>query len=155
MGRPDYLNRTAKAAANLDSAGNPAPIAPYLHNSERFAGDIRRGVPRDPQAATVSLFAGGIDIPDEDADCILAYVYDLEDWILGALLGHINRGKKKMIETFMPWLMADDDVPVIPANEEGLITLITSRGYYMTIPEMNVAASAGLFMSTVRLNEEA
>jgi len=122
MARPDYKSR-----AQMDiELGN----TPYQHNIARFEGNIRRGVARIPSAATVTLFPGGIDLPDLDCDCILAFVQDLDDWILGALLGHINRGKKKMILEWQPKLFADPNVSNIPANEDQLIQVIVNRSDY-------------------------
>ena len=80
------------------------------------------------------LASKGLAIPDLLADCILAYVQDLEDWILGVLLGYINRGRKKMLRQYQPVLMADPDVATFPATEDGLIQFITARDDYQTLP---------------------
>jgi len=112
MSRPDYKSR---------AQAEPEP--PSRGNVKRFDAITRTG-------ETVTLFPDGIDVPDVDTLCILAYVEDLDDWILGALLGQINRGKKKMIRGYYPILLADPIVLTIPADEEGLIRLITERVGY-------------------------
>ena len=135
MSHPDYRPRL-QADAELDP---PEPIrryniARFEGRTARVSGNIQRGLARTPNTATLELASTGIEIPDLLANCILAYVQDLEDWILGALLGHINRGKKKMIAQYQPVLMADPDVLTFPATEEELIQVITSRTDYETLP---------------------
>lgn len=85
ISRPDYKSRAQGDAERVP------PQVPSRHNIQRYEAQARTG-------ATVTMFPTGIDIPDLDRDCILAYVQDLDDWVLGALLGNINRGKKKLSE---------------------------------------------------------
>ena len=80
--------------------------------------------------STVTLFSSGITIPDLSGNCILAYVQNIEEWVYGALLGMINRGKKKMITKYHPIIMADASVATMPATEDGLITMILARADY-------------------------
>ena len=70
---------------------------------------------------------------DQDCGCILAYVQDLDDWIIGALLGQINRGKKNMIREWKPIILADPSVTTMPATEDGLITMIVARDDYQRL----------------------
>jgi hypothetical protein len=121
MARSDYKTRLQKDAA-LDP-----PEPPFRNNIARYETADRSG-------ATVTLFSDGMDITDIDVDCIMAYVQDLDDWILGALLGHINRGKKKMIAKYEPIIRADPSVTTMPATEDGLINMIVARSDYMTLP---------------------
>ena len=121
MARPDYKSR-AQSDAKVGEF-------PYRHNLDRFNAQTRTGV-------TVMLFPTGIDIPDLDCNCILAHVQDLDDWVLGALLGHINRGKKKMIREWQPKLFADPNVSNIPANEDQLIQVIVNRPDYKNRAEL-------------------
>ena len=79
----------------------------------------------------MTLFASGIDLTDTDTNCILAYVQDLSDWAIGALMGQINRGKKKMIAQYEPIIRADPAVTTMPATEDGLITMIVARSDYV------------------------
>ena len=71
-----------------------------------------------------------MDLIDEDCHCILAYVQDLDDWVLGALLGQINRGKKRMIKEYHPIIMDDPNVTIMPATEDELIAMIVARDDY-------------------------
>lgn len=80
LARPDYKTRTQQDTA----AGAPT----LTHNKNVWNGR--------PGEKTKMLFPAGFDVPDGDRDCILAYVPDLEDWILGALAGCINKGRKRM-----------------------------------------------------------
>ena len=125
MARDDYKSRAEKKAE--DPLGK--------HNIAKFEGTSRVGLTvrrpdRNPNDATVTLFPSGIDLGDEDCHCILAYVQDLDDWIIGALMGQVNRGKKRMIETWEPIILGDPDVSTMPATEEGLINMIVSRDDY-------------------------
>jgi hypothetical protein len=120
MARAEYQTRLQQDAA-LDP-----PESPYRHNIARNAAVDRSGT-------TVTLFADGMDITDIDVDCILAYVQDISDWLLGALLGHINRGKKKMIAQYEPIIRADSSVATMPATEDGLINMIVARADYKTL----------------------
>ena len=120
MARDDYKTRLQQDAA-LDP-----PQAPYGHNIARNAAVDRSGT-------TVTLFAGGMDLTDVDCNCILAYVQDLDDWALGALLGQINRGKKKMIAQYEPIIRADPSVTTMPATEDGLIAMIVARSDYQRL----------------------
>lgn len=122
MARSEFRTRL-----QLDSEQVP-PVSPNLHNTIKYDSMFRAG-PR------VTLAASGLSLSDTDGAIILAYVQDLNDWVLGALLGHINRGKKKMIRQYHPILMGDPAVKTIPANEAALISMITKRADYKTLPE--------------------
>jgi len=107
---------------------------PYLHNTDKFNGKIRKGIPRDINNANIVLFASGIDISEADVACLLAYIQNLEDWVLGAILGHINRGKKKMINQYLNTLLTDSSILSIPGDQDQLINMITSHITYETLP---------------------
>lgn len=77
------------------------------------------------------LIPHGIKLTDTQAKCILAYVYDLEDWVYGALLGHINRGKKKMIAQY--WSMPEN--PYLPADEGAFLEEIAKHKTYRSLPD--------------------
>jgi len=129
MDRSDYKSRFQS-----DAAQDP-PVVPDRYNMAKFEGTSRVGLTvrrpdRVPNDATVILFPSGIDLSDIDSKCILAYVQDLDDWIIGALMGQINRGKKKMVEAWKPIILDDPDVTTMPATEEGLINMIVSRDDY-------------------------
>jgi len=120
MARPEYKTRI-----EADAELNP-PELPYRHNIEKFA--TKRQV-----EASVTLFPTGIPISDLDTACILAYVQDLDDWILGALFGHINRARKNILANYQPILLADSEVETIPADEDTLLQMITERGDYQPV----------------------
>jgi len=127
--RDDYKTRLQR------DADEDSPVLLSKHNIAKFEGTSRVGLTvkrpdRVPSDATVTLFPDGLDLSDIDCHCILAYVQDLSDWVIGALMGQINRGKKKMIGTWKPIILADPDVTTMPATEEGLINMIVARDDY-------------------------
>ena len=132
MARDDYKTRAEQDAAQIP------PVAPYKHNAAIFAGTSRTGLTvrrpdRIPGDATVTLFASGITLADTDANCMLAYIQDVDDWAIGALMGQINRGKKKMIAKYEPIIRADPSVTTMPATEDGLINMIVARSDYQRL----------------------
>jgi hypothetical protein len=132
MARSDYKTRLQR-----DAAQDP-PVPLSKHATAKFEGTSRPGKAvkrpdRVPNDATVTLFAGGLDLADVDVNCIMAYVQDLEDWVIGALMGQINRGKKNMIAKYHPIIMADASVTTMPATEDGLITMILARADYQRL----------------------
>ena len=84
----------------------------------------------DRTGPTLKIFENGIDIDDSDANCILAYVQYLDDWVLGSLMGHIGRGKKQRKRTWEPILLADDNVATMPATEAEFISNVVARADY-------------------------
>ena len=117
LARSDYRTR-----AQQDAAADPV-IAASTTQKDNYDAVTRSG-------STVTLFSSGITIPDLSGNCILAYVQNIEEWVYGALLGMINRGKKKMITKYHPIIMADASVATMPATEDGLITMILARADY-------------------------
>ena len=118
MARDDYKTRLQQDAAD------PTALPTSTHNRDRYAAKNR------PIESSVILFPTGIEVLEADCACILAYVQDIEEWIYGALLGHINRGSKKMIAKYHPIILADPSVTTMPATEEGLINMIVARDDY-------------------------
>ena len=94
LARSDYKTRLEADTAERN------PVPPSRRQKDRFAAKPRLG----PKA---TLFPAGIEVSDVAVACILAYVQDLDEWVIGALLGHINRGKKKMIREYHQVLMDD------------------------------------------------
>jgi hypothetical protein len=132
MARDDYKTRLQQDAAQ----DPPEPL--YKHNTAKFEGTSRVGMTvrrpdRVPGDATVTLFASGIDLTDTDVNCIMAYIQDLDDWVIGALMGQVNRGKKKMIAKYEPIIRADPSVTTMPATEDGLINMIVARADYQRL----------------------
>ena len=118
--RDDYRSR-----AQGDAAASPAIPASTLQG-DKYAAVTRSG-------ATVTLFASGITVVDLAANCMLAYMTSIEEWVIGALMGQVNRGKKKMIAQYHPIIMADSSVTTMPATEDGLITMIPARPDYQRL----------------------
>ena len=116
LARSDYQTRVQKDAAISE------PISTFQR--DKYAAVTRSG-------STVTLFSSGIAIADLSANCILAYVQNLEEWVIGAVQGQVNRGKKKMIAKYHPIIMADASVTTMPATEDGLIAMILARADYV------------------------
>ena len=127
MSRPDYKTRIQR-----DEEYDSLRIH-KTHNLDRFNGDIEEGVARIPSDASITLCESGIELADGDWNCIHAYVRNMDDWVIGALLGLINRGKKTMLRAWKPIILADPDVSTMPATEEGLINMIVARDDYKSM----------------------
>jgi hypothetical protein len=117
MARDDYKTRLQQDAARDSS-------------ESVVKGNVAKYAAVDRSGSTVTLFADGIDLADVDVNCIMAYIQDLDDWVIGALLGRVNKGKKTMIAKYHPIIIADPDVTTMPATEDGLINMILARSDY-------------------------
>ena len=116
LARSDYKTRLQRDAV--------APAEPESTNSrDRYAATTRSGT-------TVTLFASGITIADLDGNALLAYMQNLEELVMGALLGHINRGTKRIMKTWEPIMIADASVTSLPATQDGWIETVTARADY-------------------------
>jgi hypothetical protein len=120
MARSDYKTRVQQ-----DATLTPA-VLPARDNIARYEATERSG-------STVTLFEDGINLADMNTQCILAYVQDLDDWVLGALLGQINRGRKKMLTQYQPIILDDPSVTTMPATEDGLVAMILARADYQRL----------------------
>ena len=118
LARSDYRTRLQQ-----DAAADPV-VATSTHNKDRYDAVTRSG-------STVTLFSSGITIADLSGNVTLAYIQNLEEWVYGALLGMVNRGKKRMIRKYHPIILADPSVTTMPATEDGLITMILARADYV------------------------
>ena len=116
LARSDYQTRAQRDAAVSE------PI--NTHNRDSYNAVTRSG-------STVTLFASGLTVADLAANCTLAYIQSLEEFAIGALMGQVNRGKKKMIAKYHPIIMDDDSVSAMPGTEDGLITMILARSDYV------------------------
>jgi hypothetical protein len=120
LARGDYTTRLEQ-----DAAADPV-VSTSTANKDKYDAVSRSG-------STVTLFGSGINLADLTGNVILAYVQNLEEWVYGALMGQINRGKKKMIAQYHPIIMADSSVTTMPATEDGLITMILARSDYQRL----------------------
>ena len=120
LARSDYRTR-----AQQDAAADP--VIPTSTTQKDKYDAVSRG------GSTATLFASGITIADLSGNCILSSVQNLEEWAIGALMGQVNRGKKKMIAQYHPIIMDDASVTTMPATEDGLITMILARSDYQRL----------------------
>jgi len=124
VSRTDYQNRATADAMDASRAGRSLATKPRwnlaAYDSVKRGGDRR------------AVCASGITINDDDVRVILAYVSDLPDWIMGALMGQVARGKSQLIRRYHPILNDDPETSTFPASEEGLIKLISSRPGFET-----------------------
>ena len=120
LARSDYRTRLQQ-----DAAEDPAVTVSTFQRT-KYGAITRSG-------STVTLFSSGITIADLSANCILAYVQNLEEWVIGGLMGQVNRGKKKMIAQYHPIILADASVTTMPATEDGLINMILARADYQRL----------------------
>jgi hypothetical protein len=120
LARSDYRTRLQR-----DAAATP-PGLTNTDNKDSYDAVSRSG-------STVTLFPSGITISDLLGNCILAYVQSIEEFAIGALMGHVNRGKKRMIAKYHPIIMADASVTTMPATEAGLIAMILARSDYQRL----------------------
>ena len=120
LARSDYKTR-----AQQDAAADPVEVTSTVQR-DKYAAVTRSG-------STVTLFSSGVTIVDLSSNCILAYVQNHEEWVIGAVLGMVNRGKKKMIAQYHPIIMADSSVTTMPGTEDGLITMILARSDYQRL----------------------
>ena len=120
LARSDYKTR-----AQQDAEADPVQLM-NTHSKDKYDAVSRSG-------STVTLFPSGITIADLSGNCLLAYVQNIEEWGYGAVLGMVNRGKKKMLRQYHPIIMADSSVTTMPATEDGLITMILARDDYQRL----------------------
>jgi len=134
--QPSYQTNAQKATARVDrelvifnQQNSPDQVAPQVrppHNRGRYAEKVRSGKP-------VVLFPAGITLDDDKCNCLYAFITDIDDWLLGAILGHVTRGKNKMLAQYHPIILADTSVATMPATEDGLITMILARPDYRSL----------------------
>lgn len=119
MARSDYKTRLEQ-----DAAADPPVI------TDRTSITAYEAV--DRSGTTVTLFDGGITIDDTEANCILAYVQDLDNWIISSVMTHVNLGRRRMITKYHPIILDDPDVTTMPGTEDGLVTMILARSDYQS-----------------------
>jgi uncharacterized protein YchJ len=116
IGRSDYKTRAQQDAINGES-------------ESRNSRDTYDGAAHDG----ATMFSAGITISDSDVDSLSAFLQNVEEWAIGALMGQVNRGKKKMIAKYRPIILADPGVETMPATDDGLITMILARDDYQRL----------------------
>ena len=123
-----YYKTRAQRDAEAVAMSNGKVKIHSPENKERFN---TRGV----ELGSVIIFPSGLELPDQAPAIIESLIQDLEDWILGGLLGKISKGRQQIIRQYEPILIADPDVSSYPANTDDLIQMIMERADYKTLPE--------------------
>jgi hypothetical protein len=143
----EWRPRLYADASVTELPANPDDLATLILTRSDYRTRIQQDAEEDPVVATsttqkakydavsrsgstVTLFSSGINLADLTGNVILAYVQNIEEWLIGGLMGQVNRGKKKMIAQYHPIIMADSSVTTMPATEDGLITMILARSDY-------------------------
>jgi len=137
IARPDYLTFKQRLQVRVDREmeiftrraipNQVPPQLPPLVRLNAYASKTRE--------TTITICPNGVDVADSACACILDSEQSIENWIIGAILGRINKGTKAMLRQYRPIVVADKRVPALPGTEEELLSLITSRADYMTMPE--------------------
>jgi len=78
----------------------------------------------------MKVIRNGIEISDVDIKALQNDLLNIEDWITNAVAGKIAACKGRLLDEWTPRLMLDPEVRTIPADETGLINLITNRDDY-------------------------
>jgi len=122
------------------------PQMPPLAQTDMYNAKERSG------ADDITFAPRGIDLTDHEVGCIHAYRHDVNDWILGAVLGRVNKGKKLMLAQYLPVLESDPEVRSLPGTEDELIAFIMDRPDYKTIPvQLEERAVARALASAARV----
>ena len=120
LGRSDYKTRAQRNAAQAN-----LPSFEAL-NTARYDAVDRSGT-------TTTLFEDGVDLSSTSVSYILDRHEDIDDLFHGAVLGRINKGKKKMLAKYHPIILADASVTTMPGTEDGLITMILAQSDYQRL----------------------
>jgi hypothetical protein len=72
----------------------------------------------------------GIEISAADIEALQHDLLNIEDWINAAVAGKVAACKGRLIDQWLPVIIADRSVTTIPADEAAIIDLITSRADY-------------------------
>lgn len=78
----------------------------------------------------MKIFENGLEISDEDYKILLDRISNVEDWVIKALEGHIERAKHHLIERYKPILDADPTFTAYPKDRYALISQIMARNDY-------------------------
>lgn len=71
-----------------------------------------------------------VTITDAQQLCLDNDLLSVQDWIQGAIDGKINNCKKRFVKSAFEELKKDPTVTSIPADDDGIISLITSKPGY-------------------------
>jgi len=80
-----------------------------------------------------------VNISDADEKAMLNDLLGIDDWVQAAVVGKINKCKKRMAIQATAILKADASVETMPATDDGLITALLARDDYKTRAERDAA----------------
>ena len=80
-----------------------------------------------------------VNISDADEKAMLNDLLGIDDWVQAAVVGKINKCKKRMANEATAILKADASVETMPATDDGLITALLARDDYKTRAERDAA----------------
>ena len=78
------------------------------------------------------ILTDGLDIDPVDALALSNDLVDIEGWVKAAVSGKAYASRQRLLREWSTRLFNDDSVASIPANEDAIIRLITSRADYRT-----------------------
>ncbi|KKK62488.1 hypothetical protein LCGC14_3003840 [marine sediment metagenome] len=71
-----------------------------------------------------------VDIPDADVLVLKNDLLDINDWVQKAVKGKVANCRTRMVQEWLPKLMADPAVDTIPADEDAMLALVVARPDY-------------------------
>jgi hypothetical protein len=71
-----------------------------------------------------------VNISDSDETILKNSLLDIEDWVQKAVVGKINKCKKRFVAEAQQVLTADPSVETMPANADGIIAAVAARPDY-------------------------
>lgn len=73
-----------------------------------------------------------IALEDIDEQVLNSQLFDIKEWLQGALTGKINNVKTRLLLEAQDMLIEDPEIDTLPASEDGILELYFSRPYYKT-----------------------
>lgn len=92
----------------------------------------------------MKVLRSGIELSDADLKCLQHDLLNIEDWVQNAITGKIAACKGRLIDQWLPVVIADRSVATIPADEAEIIKLITSRADYKNRQERESIATENI-----------
>ena len=81
-----------------------------------------------------------ITLEDIDEQVLNSQLFDIKEWLQGALTGKINNVKTRLLLEAQGMLIADPEIDTLPASEDGILELYFSRPYYKNREEREEAS---------------
>jgi len=83
-----------------------------------------------------------INISDRDEIILKNDLLDIDDWVQKAVIGKINNSKKRLVRQGRAVLRDDVNVTQMPADDDGLVDLVTARSDYKDRTARDAAEAA-------------